>query len=361
MMSEEVRVLFIEDDPQDRDRYSRILSEAGKIAVTPISPPRHIHELRLSPSPDLVLIDYRLTKKQPLGDSAMYRGGTLANYIAEKLPETPLVILSTQDVLDLFPNYEEEIRSADRVLYKSDINEEPGFGKNFLITLAQGFRRLAEVELTSRTWQTLIQLLKANISEDENLQRSSPPRVGNSERWHVHSVARWILRVLFRHPGILYDSLYASATLGIREEDFLLDEVQLFFQNSIYSGIFAGIEKLWWKSRLQELAFKCIREAGLDPILSENFKIAFEKKTRKKLAPSVCIYSGEINANTVCYILKKPVKMKYTLGYLPDDRPESMEPARISFKAILEEDIDKHLLPRADAELLNTIRRRSGC
>ncbi len=274
-MSEEVRVLFVEDDPQDRLRYSRILSETGKINVTPISPPKHIGKLRLSPAPDLVLIDYRLTKIQPSGNSAMYRGGTLANYIAEKLPETPLVIFSTKDVLNLFPNYEEEIQSADCVLYKSEINEEPDFGKKFLIILAQGFRRLAEVEPTSRTWQVLMQLLKANISENENLQRSSPPRIGNSERWHVHSVATWILRVLFRYPGILYDSLYASATLGIREEDFLLDEVQLFFQDSIYTGIFAGIKKLWWKGKLQELAFKCIREAKLDPILSENFKIAF--------------------------------------------------------------------------------------
>ena len=361
MMSEEFRVLFVEDDPQDRDRYSRILSEKGKITVTPRSPPKHIDELRLSPPPDLVLIDYRLIKTQPSGSSAMYRGGTLANYIAEQLPETPLVIFSTRDVLNLFPNYEEEIRSVDYVLYKSDVNEDPGFGKNFLITLAQGFRKLANVEPNSRTWQTLMQLLKANISEDENLQRSSPPRVGNSEKWYVHSVARWILRVLFRYPGILYDSLYASAALGIREEDFLLDEVHLFFQDSIYTGIFAGIEKMWWKGRLQELAFKCIRDAGLDPVLSKNFRIAFEKKTAKKLAPSICVFSGEKNANTICYVLRKPVKMKYTLGYLPDDRPESMEPARISFKAILEEDVDEHLLPRADAELLNTIRRRRGC
>lgn len=358
MMIEEVRVLFVEDDPGDRVRYSRILSETGKITVTPRSPPKHFDELLLSPPPDLVLIDYRLTKIQPSGNSAMYRGGTLANYIAEQLPETPLVIFSTKDVLNLFPNYEEEIRSVDCVLYKSDVNKEPGRWKDFLITLAQGFRKLANVELNLRTWQTLMQLLKANISEDENLQRSSPPRVGKGEKWHAHGVARWILRVLFRYPGILYDSLYASAALGIREEDFLLEKVQIFFQDCIYTGIFSGIEKLWWKDRVQELAFKCIRDAGLDPILSENFKIAFEKETGKKLAPSICVFSGEKNANTICYVLRKPVKMKYTLGYLPDDRPESMEPARISFKAILEEDIDEHLLPGADAELLNTIRRR---
>lgn len=359
-MSSEIAVVFIEDNEQDLSRYSRILSEKDKIIVTPIPPPKHVDELQLSPTPDLVLIDYRLTQLQRSGDSVTYRGGTLANYVAEQLPETPLIILSTRDVFNLFPNYEEEIRSADYILFKSDVNKDPKVGRNFLITLARGFRELAKVEKASRTWQTLLQLLKADNLEDENLQRSSPPRIEQKEKWHVHGVSRWILKVLFEYPGIFYDSLYASAALGLREEDFLRDAVQHSFKDARYTGVFAEIKKLWWKNRLQKLAFRQIKNAGLDPILSENFRIAFEKTTGIKLEPSVCVFSGEENANTICHILRKPVKMKYTLGYLPDTRPESMDPARISFKAILEEDFDKHLLPSADAELLDSIRRKYG-
>jgi len=356
-MDRPIRVLFVEDDPQDSERYKQLISENRKITVTPKLAPHHVDELILTPQPDLVLIDYRLTKRQPSGISAAYRGGTLATYIAEQLPETPLIIFSTRDVLKLYPNYEEEIKTVDYVLYKEDVNENPSSWRGFLFSLAQGFNALARVESNSRTWGTMIRLLKANSSEEEELQRAAPPRGGNGENWSVHDVARWILRVLFRYPGVLYDSLYASAALGIKEEDFLLDEVQSFFQDARYTGAFAGIKKLWWRDRLQELAFGCIREAKLDPVLSDNFMIAFRKKTGKKLKPSICVFSREKNANTICYILKKPVKMKYTLGYLPDDRPESMEPARISLKAILEENINEKLLPQADAERLVAIRR----
>jgi hypothetical protein len=137
--------------------------------------------------------------------------------------------------------------------------------------------------------------------------------------------------------------------------------VQLFFGDAIYSGVFANIKKLWWRDRLQEIALSYIRDAKLPPILSESFMIAFEKKTGKKLNPSICVFSKEKNADTICCILTEPVKMKYTLGYLIDDRPESMDPARISFKAILEEDIDEDLFPRADAERLDYIRGKWKC
>lgn len=358
-MKEEIRVLFIEDDPEDKDRYTRLLSEIGKINVTSIYPPKNVEELCLAPPPDIILIDYRLTRPQPSGISASYRGGTIANYIREQLPKTPLLTFSTRDVLNSFPNYEEEIQAVDYVLYKVDVNREPLYWKSFLISLVQGFREL--VESSPIQWKSVIQLLKANSTEEEDLQRSSPPRTMNGKNWSIHSIVKWIFRVLFRYPGIFYDSLYASAALGIKEQDFLQKDVQLFFGDAIYSGVFANIKKLWWRDRLQEIALSYIRDAKLPPILSESFMIAFEKKTGKKQNPSICVFSKEKNADTICCILREPVKMKYTLGYLIDDRPESMDPARISFKAILEEDIDEDLFPRADAERLDYIRGKWKC
>lgn len=359
-MTGEIVVVFIEDNENDLKRYSRILSEESKIIVNSTPPPEHVDELQLSPPPDLVLIDYRLTERQSSGAFVTYRGGTLANYVAERFPATPLVILSTRDVFDLFPNYIDEIRSVDWVLYKDDINKDPRIGRNFLITLVQGFKKLAKVSQDARTWQTLLRLLEADSSFNESLERSSPPRIEKNGKWQVHSIARWILRVLFEYPGILYDSLYASAMLGIRERDFLRDEVQDIFKDTSYRGIFAGIKDLWWKDKLQRLAFRIIRSVKLDPILSENSRIALEKIIGIQLKPLICVFSKEKNANTICHVLEKPVKMKYTLGYLPDSRPEAMDMARVSFKAILEEDIDEHCLPSADAELLDSIRRKYG-
>ena len=358
MTNNEIKILFFDDDEKDLKKYSSVLSEPNKIKVIEVLPPEHLNELDLSSQPDLVLIDYKLTQRQPSGISATYYGDTLSTYILENLPEIPILILSTRDVLKLFPKYEEEIQNADHVIYKTDVYQYPSYWKTFLTSLVQNFKKIANIEKHSRTWQILMKLLKANIIEVEELQRAAPPRFKSSSYWTIHSVARWILHVLFKYPGVLYDDLHASAALGINKEDFLLKEVQSFFRKALYTGLFSEIKKLWWRDQLQELAFKCIREEKLEPLLSRNFRIAFERKTTQKLKPSICVFSNEENANSICYILKKPVKMKYTLEYLPDNRPEVMETARISFKAILEEDIDESKLPLAEFERLNDIRKK---
>jgi len=349
-------VLFVDEIPRDIKRYTNLLSEDDKIQTTPIFPPKHIDDISLSPKPDLILIDYLLTNRQPSGISASYRGGTLATYISEQLPDTPLVLFSTRGILSDHPNYEEEIQAIDYVLYKEDVNIDQENAKKLLINIANSFKLLSSVENIDRNWKKLMILLNANEIEEENLQRSSPPRRMTDEKWSVKSVAKWILKTLLKYPGIFYNSLYAASSLGISESSFLRDEVQSYFKDAYYQGIFSDIEKRWWKDRLQKIGFQCIREANLKPLLSDTFMLAFQKNTGIELQPSICIYSGEKNANTVCYILCQPVKMKYTLGYIPDERPESMEQARISYKAVIEEEIKEEFIPKADAERLPSIR-----
>lgn len=358
-MSMHISMLFIEDDQEDMERYARLLSEAGKISVTPFFPPEKMSELPLTQSPDVVLIDYRLTSRQPSGSSAPYRGGTLANFIRERLPDIPLIILSTRDVLKAFPHYEEDIQSIDVSIFKSDVNHNPQYWKGFIMAIVQGFRSL--VKSKPIRWKAITELMKAESMEEENLQWSGPPSVKGDKMWSVHNVFRWIHRVLFRYPGIFYDSLYSSTSLGIEEQEFLSKDVESTFEPAIYTGIFADIKRLWWRDRLQRIAFHLIKKWKLPPIQSESFVEAFKRETSRGLRPSTCVYSKEENADTVCCVLGKPVKMKYTLGYLIDDRPEAMDPARISFKAILEEDIDESLIPIADFERLKEIRGRLGC
>lgn len=356
-MDKEIDILLIDEDPKDSIRYPRIMSEEGKIRVRAIPPPKHIEDLSLTPTPELVLIDYFLTKRQITGEFTSYRGGTLATYISEQLPETPLVLFSTKRILGENPNYEEEVQVVDWVLYKDNVIENPEYWKNFLQYFVIGFNQLRSIENKDRTWNTLRIFLNLNPYEEENLQRSSPPKGVLSGQWRIHGVAKWILQVLFKYPGIFYNSFFSASTLGMDLNSFYKEEVQEYFKEASYTGIFSEIKSLWWKDRLQEIGFRCIREEGLEPRLSENFITAFINKTGIKLEPSICASSGEEYANTICYVLKKPVKMKYTLGYLPDDRPESMEQARISYKALREADFKEELIPLADIERLELIKR----
>ncbi len=357
-MDKPITVLYVDDDPDDSERYSHCLNEKGLITINPVFAPEHPAELCLDPAPDLALIDYRLLKHTRAGRAPTYRGGTLINYIAEKNEKVPLAVFSTRDILKLYPNYEKEIQAADLILYKEDITENRKYWKHYLVEYVGDFKKLTATKLSSRTWRSLPQLLNATSNELEDLQRANPPRKESKVTWDPHDLSKWVLRVLFRFPGIFYNSLYAATALGITEDSFLSKDVQEIFTKAKYDGVFSQLgERYWWRNRLQEYAFKFIREAGFEPNVSDNFSQAFEKIKNKKLAPSICVFSKEEHANSICYLLKQPVKRKYSLEYLPDNRPESMEPARISFKAVLEENINKALLPPSDAERVKTIRR----
>jgi CheY-like chemotaxis protein len=357
-MIKPIKILYVDDDPTDSERYSHCLEDKGSITIIPVQAPEHPAELFLEPAPDLALIDYRLIKHGKDTRAPTYRGGTLINYIAEKNPKIPLAIFSTHDILRVYPNYEKEIQAADLILYKEEITEKCQYWKNYLVQYVNDFEKIVTIKSHSRTWKNLQQLLNATNNEVEELQRANPPRKEDPVTWDPHDLSRWVLRVLFRYPGIFYNSLYASTALGITEDSFLSKKVQELFAETRYDGIFSQLgEGFWWRNRLQESAFKFIREAGFEPNISENFEKAFKKTKGAKLNPSICIFSKEEHANTICYLLGKPVKRKYSLEYLPDNRPESMETARISFKAVIEEDINKYLLPPSEAERMKAIRR----
>ena len=68
--------------------------------------------------------------------------------------------------------------------------------------------------------------------------------------------------------------------------------------------------------------------------LNRSFPKYWLREQGEELSPSICVYKGEMYPDYICYILKKPVKTKYSLKYKPDDRPAVMDDARVSFKAI---------------------------
>lgn len=104
------------------------------------------------------------------------------------------------------------------------------------------------------------------------------------------------------------------------------------------------------------MGYKLVNEMKLKPILHENFSHAYKLKYNIQLHPSICVYSEEKYANTICYVLQSPVKYRYTLGYLPDDRPECMEQARISYTAIINGEIKKAFVPVFEREKISEIR-----
>jgi hypothetical protein len=336
-------VCYIDDKSEDRTRYSSLLSN-GRVKVEANPPPANINmNSLLARRPELFLVDYELIKAESNRPTVSYRGGALANAIRESYPERPIVLLTRKNLLggDEFPQLADVRHSFDEVLFKGDIEHDRSTARQQLLALASGFNLLRRAR--RRDWQALFRALNAHPASYDLLRRAAPPRseITPEGHWRVHEAAFWIRNVLLRFPGILYDRLHAATTLGISMSSFSKSKVQALFVPAAYSGVFSEVECRWWRERLFEIAQDLISDAGMQGPINLTFGKAFKKKHDLNLEQAVCIYSKERPADCVCYILQKPVKRSYSLAYHPDDRPGVMDAARVSFKAVLE---DNHVL-----------------
>jgi hypothetical protein len=367
-----LKVVYVEDRDQDAQNYRSMLTIGKKMKVDSVWPSPHpdVKDI-ISKAPDLVLIDYELSRKRRTGEMASYQGGTLATRLREEFRDYPIVLFTRRKILS---NYtpQEELGAIDEIVYKEDFERAPEEYIRRLLGIANGFASLRNV--SPKTWDTLLKILRTRSLEIDFLRESSPPvevregtgRMKRSESgrrrkrlvWSVRGVAKWILKTLFEYPGILYDSLYASASIGVDEKSFLDRKVQDCFRDAEYRGPFHEVERRWWRGRLHEEAFRYVREAGLRPVLAESFPEAFPRITRKKVLPSTCIYSGDKFADCICYVLRQPVRRRYTLEYFADERPAVMDVARVSFKAIREDNrVRDELFSTSGLKLLPRIRR----
>ena len=79
----------------------------------------------------------------------------------------------------------------------------------------------------------------------------------------------------------------------------------------------------------------------------------------RELELSKCIVSNERPADCVCFIYKKPVSLNYSISYHPDSRPDVMDEARVSYKAIKESnDVKEMFLDPVGIEIYKEIRKR---
>jgi hypothetical protein len=351
-----VKVNFIDDVSGDGERYSKRLTRGRHLDVQFFLPSPELNVDALThPPPDLFLVDYELIKERAGGVHASYQGGTLATAIREKMTEYPIVLITRKGLVVWERNKRimEASQTFDGVVYKSDIDKDPVGVIKQLMSIAEGFQILREQE--KKDWKALLGVLEATEEEGRLLREAAPPPLG----WQVLEAARWIRNVVLTYPGILYDPLHAATALGIEKDAFLEKRVQKLMKDAKYSGIFVPPEGRWWRIRLFAAAGELTREEGIQGPINRAFAKAFQKRYWEELLLAKCIYSGETPADWVCYILKEPVKIRYSLVYHPDRRPAVMDDARVSFKAIRESnEVFDELFDAESAKLLQEIRER---
>ncbi len=353
---------YVDDVAIDREKFARRLS-GGALVVRPASPPEQLNiEPIIRTRPDILLIDYELTKPESGRIPAPYQGGTLASRIRESFPDHPVVLLTRESLLTRreYRQIKDVMQIFDDVIYKGDIEEDPASARSMLVSLAGGFAQLRKAR--AKSWKSLLRLLNAPPEAEDALRRAGPPLTSGGPSsaavWRVQEAARWIRRIALAYPGILYDKLHSATALGINVESFDAPKVHKLFAPARYRGLFEPVEGRWWRVRVYEVAQRVIAAAKSSGPANAVFADAYKKRAGTQLKPARCIYSKTIPADWVCYILQKPVKRQYSLSYHPDDRPAVMDEARVSFKAIREDNrVMDELFDEQGQKLLKEIRK----
>jgi len=356
-----IKTAYIDDDDKELKKYKRKFeteeTAKNRFEIIAINAQMKIEDIigKIKESnPELILVDFKLTKPKD-GVLVGISGASLSTALREKFQEIPIVLFTRRSVFKIERYPSRILSNLDEIIYKSDVFREEGKYLDFLYELAIGFEKLRNAQ--PKNWINLLKLIKAPESDYDSLKLSNPP-ITSGKEWLISEAVDWIRNIVLKYPGILYDSIHSATFLGISENAFLSDSIQKFFIDAKYSGVFTPVEGRWWKSKLQEIAESIMNEKERDLLTYEGFPSAWERTNNTSIERSKCIFSGESPAEWVCYILKRPVMIKYSLPYKPDSRPSIMDEARVSYEAIrTSNEVNDDLFDPMGQEMLKTIRK----
>jgi hypothetical protein len=352
-----VRVLYIDDEavPQrgEPKAISDYLNLPGEFECTLQLPPKTFGELAVD-HPDALLIDYDLSSAPENGDPVSYMGSTLASEMRLRQPMIPIALVTRLHITAAGwqRQFLQQSNDLDWIIDKDDIIRNPELVRATITSLVNGFAALAEID--GQEWERVLALMGAN-DDEANLLREAGPPISNGQ-WNVPQTAKWIITVVMRYPGIVYDELTAATRLGISLDSFRLERVQELFALARYQGLFGDNQLRWWRGRLFNIAQTLQLKHNKRGAVSEHFREAFEMELNQALEPALCVYDGTPAADWVCHILRAPVKQEHSVPYYPDSRPAVMDHARVSFKAIKESDaFDESLVDADSYELVKSL------
>lgn len=352
-MAAPIKILVIDDNPDDRQGIADHLSDVPGIKALPAPPPADMDSRPLlAHNADLVLVDYQLSGREQGRPTASYKGSTLAAVLREKLPDHPILLMTREQLVSagkVAPT--RDVAGAfDELTIKGAIYADPRQAGADFVRLVKGFRALSGAR---KDWNALRGVLGATREESVALHAAEPPEaVLRNEPWRVPEVARWIRLTLLKYPGVMYDALHAASVLGIDVRSYRRASIRRYFHAARYTGPFVSGYPVVWKGRFLNQARRLLRAAALHDEPLTSFAEAWRRKRGERLSPAICVWSRTSPADTVCYILQKPVMRRHSVPYRPDSRPAIMEQARVSFRAIRESDDYDPRLVAPDAHLL---------
>lgn len=289
----------------------------------------------------IALLDYRLDAEHPDGPDGFlpYRGGTVAAELKEQFPDTPVVLITTEEKLQASLRHNPRVRTLfDHVILKGALTSRSGrvAAAAELKDLDEGFgliRRKIAATQDPEPWQLIFAIL--DVKEDERAALTET--VGAHAPEGVAEISQWLLAELLVHPGILLDEDEASYRVGLEKGSFRRDEVESLFAGIRYSGPFAQLRPRWWRGRLAARLREVAGDDAFGDSKSKARKIAEAIGANvRSLRPAACVWCAEPNVARACMSCREPVDSLHSLVVRAPDQPKWAEPLVACFRCIQE-------------------------
>lgn len=257
-MSRKLKFVWIDDNPDRKqssinmERKLGVDIEFGDVKNNDLHDYLKSLLLPKQRQPDLILIDHKFEDS----DSGIFKtGSTIAALIRETWPSCPIICVTGVD--------KNEVDFQKRSLYE-EVYEFHNISKNSdeIMSIAKSFRKIKEKN--PQNINDIITLLNAPESERQKIITILP----NELKENINdiglstSISHWVRNTLIARPGFLYDKLWLSTFLGIKETSF--HKIEELFKPAKYKGIFADDSNpRWWKASAYSILSKNILERGL--------------------------------------------------------------------------------------------------
>jgi len=320
-MNKKLKFVWIDDYPELREPESKNMEKRLGVNIDFKDVKNHdlnkcLEDLLKHQQPDLILIDHKFDDDK----SGIFKtGSTIAALIRDNWPSCPIVCVTGVDI--------DEIDSQKRSLYEAvfQFHDISKFDDTIL-SIAKSFRKISYNP--PRNIDDLLALLKPPQMEHQKLETILPNELKENfdDRGLSTNISNWVRNILMERPGFLYDKLWVSTLLGIKESSF--HKVEKLFKPARYSGIFADNSKpRWWKASLFDILSKKIHKSGL------SFEKGRELDLINKRDYSKCYVDGTDYPETVAFEDETPSSKRYPMK-LQNTIPHPAYPDMLFFEEI---------------------------
>lgn len=244
---------------------------------------------------DLIIIDHILSNSLK---SMITTGSSLAEIIRNLYPHIPIIGITGMGNLALIDihqssSYDELFTNEQLLNYSSKLK-----------AIAEGYKTLKKMRSQNIDYITR-NLLFPPDTEYDKLMQILPGQLRdkniNQGSW-TFEFSKWIRQRLLTYPGLLYDRLWTTTFLGLKEPSF--QKVEKLFGRSIYQGIYSDEnDPRWWVGSLRMELYKKIKvdspqnswDMGrkLPGIKAKDFSECYVCKGKMKGAPEIVGYRDQ--------------------------------------------------------------------